>query len=570
MASSATEQNVGAPASHPYTCNTCQVAFRNSDLQKGHMRGDWHRYNLKRRVASLPPISSEVFSDKVLQARASTTADADRVGFERGCDVCQKTYYSENSFRNHLSSQKHKAKQAAAAQTQGTESVHGDEASSIVSSTFSLGDPQPTTKSQASIEVDSDAEEEFSQVVEGIKLTSLNERPSPVKRPSNPHLSAAGQNKTAHPLSPPAEQDSSSATPTPSKSSAAATSNKSCLFCNYNSPTVPLNIAHMERFHGLFIPEKQYLVDVDGLIAYLQNRIREDCECIFCGKVKNDVFAVQTHMRDTSHCKIPYTTIQEQLEIGDFYDFRSTYSDDGSDDEDMEDADDKQNGGAKLGGKRATKTTGEDGDVIMGEEDGWETDSSASSLDSADLTAVPADQHYHQYERLGKHPHHSSTDPRAHHQRDGWHSHGHKHNRAVFYDEYELHLPSGKSVGHRANNRYFRQNLRNYPSVAERERVAQLAIENGDEDDDEIEEMDVDGRLQLSPPASRGRSLRTTRNLGLINVSEKAKRELTKHGHKSERIAEAAVQRRAAKFSSKSIGSSFRWGGSAASGVGGR
>lgn len=28
-------------SSHPYTCNTCQVAFRNSDLQKGHMRSDW-------------------------------------------------------------------------------------------------------------------------------------------------------------------------------------------------------------------------------------------------------------------------------------------------------------------------------------------------------------------------------------------------------------------------------------------------------------------------------------------------------------------------------------------------
>ena len=26
---------------HPFTCNTCQVAFRNIDLQKGHMRSDW-------------------------------------------------------------------------------------------------------------------------------------------------------------------------------------------------------------------------------------------------------------------------------------------------------------------------------------------------------------------------------------------------------------------------------------------------------------------------------------------------------------------------------------------------
>lgn len=32
---------IDTTASHPYTCNTCQVAFRNSDLQKGHMKNDW-------------------------------------------------------------------------------------------------------------------------------------------------------------------------------------------------------------------------------------------------------------------------------------------------------------------------------------------------------------------------------------------------------------------------------------------------------------------------------------------------------------------------------------------------
>lgn len=34
-------QDKDTSSSHPYTCNTCQVAFRNSDLQKGHMRSDW-------------------------------------------------------------------------------------------------------------------------------------------------------------------------------------------------------------------------------------------------------------------------------------------------------------------------------------------------------------------------------------------------------------------------------------------------------------------------------------------------------------------------------------------------
>lgn len=31
----------GTATSHPYTCNTCQVAYRNNDLQKGHMKSDW-------------------------------------------------------------------------------------------------------------------------------------------------------------------------------------------------------------------------------------------------------------------------------------------------------------------------------------------------------------------------------------------------------------------------------------------------------------------------------------------------------------------------------------------------
>jgi len=474
---------IAAPASHPFTCNSCQVAFRNNDLQKGHMKGDWHRYNLKRRVASLPPVSSEVFAEKVLQARATNTAEAGKAAFERVCTACQKTYFSDNSYKNHMLSQKHKANAALQATKEAT--AADDAASSVMSSTFSLGEPQRQIPDEG---LDSDAEEEFTHVVEGLKKTNIDDRTSPVRRPSNPHLSAAGQHKADHPVSSSSgsEQQSLSGTPAPSKTGVPASSLKSCLFCNYMSPTVVLSVTHMERFHGLFIPEKQYLVDLEGLLEQLQKKVREAFECLVCGKVKGDVFAVQTHMRDTAHCKIPYTTEPEQLEIGDFYDFRATYSDDGSEDESMDD-DDKQNGGAKLGEKRTAK------DGAAEEDDGWETDSSASSLDSDDLHAVPADHHYHQYERLGRHPHHSQTDPRAHHQLDGWHSHAHKRLiTAVFYDEYELHLPNGKSVGHRAHNRYYRQNLRHYPTAEEREERRQLAITEGDA-------MDVDDEAEAAP-----------------------------------------------------------------------
>ena len=67
-----------AASAHPFTCNTCQVAFRSSDLQRTHMQSDWHRYNLKRRVASLPPLTSEIFAEKVLANKASAAATAAR------------------------------------------------------------------------------------------------------------------------------------------------------------------------------------------------------------------------------------------------------------------------------------------------------------------------------------------------------------------------------------------------------------------------------------------------------------------------------------------------------------
>lgn len=483
------------------------------------MKSDWHRYNLKRRVTSLPPISSEVFTEKVLQARATTTAEAEKAGFETVCDVCQKTYFSENSYRNHLGSAKHRAR-AAASLSQPNKAV--DDASSVMSSTFSLGEPVDTKA-----EVGSDAEEEFTEVIENLKKTGLHDTTSPIKRPSNPHLSASDLHKSNHPVSQSSSERQSavatpsSSTPTPSKSGAPVLSLKSCLFCNYESPTPRLSATHMERIHGMFIPEKQYLVDLEGLLAALQQRVFEGHECIFCNKVKANSEAVQTHMRDIGHCKIPYTTEYEQLEIGEFYDFRSTYSDGEDDSDDESDDGDKQNGGAKLGARRRTKIAGEDGDEVNGEDDGWETDSSASSLDTEDLHAVPAEQHYHQYERLGKHPHHAHDDPRSHHQRDGWHSHAHKHTHAVFHDEYEMHLPSGKSVGHRSLNRYYRQNLHSHPSPEERAERQAIAAAEAEDD------MDVDGEDGQVVRRDRGRSRAMIgRGNGMAGVTAQKKKEV--------------------------------------------
>ncbi|KAG5994244.1 hypothetical protein E4U43_003278 [Claviceps pusilla] len=522
MASVATAAaGVGTAASHPYTCNTCQVAYRNIDLQKGHMKSDWHRYNLKRRVASLPPISSEVFSEKVLQARASSAAEADKAYFERACEACNKTYYSENAYQNHVLSSKHKANESAAGGPPRRR--QDDETTSVISSTFSLGEPTLIAKD----DLDSDAEDEFNQVIESLQKAkvSADQRPSPVSRPSNPKPTAQKDGEK--------EEDAES-TASPHSGAEPVWTLNSCIFCNFESPSLPLSVQHMERFHGMFIPEKAYLVDLEGLVKQLQRQISEFHECLACGKMKSSVFGVQTHMRDKGHCKIPFTSEAEQLAIGDFYDFRSTYSDDEGDEDDDDDGSvtegEEPRGGAKLGSKRKSKTVGEDGQEIGEDEDaeGWETDSSASSLDSADLTAVPAEGHIHQYERLNRHPHHSSRDPRHHRQADGYHSRAHKHTHAAFYDDYELHLPTGRSVGHRSLNKYFRQNLNNYPTPEER--AERLAIEGPGSDAEERSKKD--GSVVLRNGQRFKRDVVPRGAAGLANVSDEKKKAARKSEHR--------------------------------------
>lgn len=474
----------------------------------------YSRYNLKRRVTSLPPISSEVFTEKVLQAQATSSAAATKAAYEKTCTACQRTYFSQNAYQNHVGSQKHKAKLAEAKEEQVN-----DEASSVMSSTFSLGEPVPTSE-----KIDSDAEGDLIEVLEGVGKFHVRDIPTATHQPSQPQPSTIDDTKST----------TSSVAAAAADEVSVESSLMRCLFCNFDSQSVSLNAVHMEKTHGMFIPEKPYLVDLEGLIESLREKIHYLHECLYCGKLKPTVFGLQTHMRDKGHCKIPFETEDEQLEIGEFFDFRSTYSDD-EDESDSEDALPGKNrsGGVKLGATRRPVMAGENGEALD-DGDGWETDSSESSLDSADLTAVPLDQRTHQYEKLDQHPHHSHSDPRPHHNKDGWHSHAHKHNHAVFHSDYELHLPSGRTAGHRSLNKYFKQNLHNHPSAEERQE--QLAIEAAASSDSE----EYDQRVARRTDRERGRALTSRANggTGMLGVTDEKKKEVQAAEKRSRKIEE--------------------------------
>lgn len=473
------------------------------------MQSDWHRYNLKRRVASLPPLTSEIFAEKVLANKASAAATAARASFQKRCDICDRAYFSEGAYVNHLGSQRHRT--LLARKSESIHDVHG-EIASMSGSTFSLGEPVDAVSTQdGEDDVDDDDERtgnvvDLTQDLSGVK----SDKSSPAKHVDHDLKNGLGKGDIKSVEAEDDVEEEQDYTADLSR----------CLFCNHESSDLESNTLHMNKNHGFFIPESDYLADLPGLITYLSETIQVLHECLYCHKHTQSSVSAQTHMRDRGHCMMAYTTEDDQLDVGDFYDFRSTYSDDESP---GQEGDAVQNIG--LGARRAVVTTvsGQDGDVDIADasdEDDWESDTSSTTVD--DQTPV-----VQQKKGLGDHGN-GEIDV-----------HG---SNAAYVDEYELHLPSGRTAGHRSLRQYYRQNLRNHPA-AETERQARLLT--GSSSDSAQARNDSDD----TESAHRGRQLVTRENggLGMIGVSEAKRREV--------RVAEKRQEKRAQRATAQ-----YEWG----------
>lgn len=82
-------------------------------------------------------------------------------------------------------------------------------------------------------------------------------------------------------------------------------------------------LEHMKKKFGFFIPDTEYLVDFNGLLTYLSEKIRLGGYCIYCQKHLFPGRPCQSHMLSKSHCKMRYEEGIDMDEFDQFYDFSS-------------------------------------------------------------------------------------------------------------------------------------------------------------------------------------------------------------------------------------------------------
>ena len=200
-------------------------------------------YNLKRRIASLPPISATVFQKQVLASDSGNDEKEESSLFRRSCNACEKHYTSPKAWQTHLMSRNHVQKTA--------------EVDSRVS--FSSDESPPSTLPLTGHEED--------------QLANKEDSFSPAQ----------------------------------------------CLFCNVESASMDSNLTHMSHAHSFFIPDAEYLIDMESFLSYLFAVVSVFHECLSCGSSKATKFAVQAHMRGQGHCNVDFENDEHDLKQ--FYDF---------------------------------------------------------------------------------------------------------------------------------------------------------------------------------------------------------------------------------------------------------
>lgn len=282
-------------------CNACQCPIASNEERTVHYKSEWHRYNVKRRVAGLQSIPQSLFNNQLslLQEKKNST---DREKTKQHCAVCNKTFQSQSAFQVHLQSKKHIKKQ----QSKGNNNDNEED--------------------------DNEQEEE-----------ELNKQPQPPNKPivqetkTNPNT-ASNETDLKEDGEEEFEDDGLD------MDESAAIPLLTCLFCRtkFEESEKQIYLDHMLKQHGFFIPFVEFLTDLDGFLTYCGEKIGIGRMCLWCngrGRARYPtVSAVQQHMKQKSHCKIRLDTEEEEEEFMDFYAFPREDGEEESEEEEEEEA----------------------------------------------------------------------------------------------------------------------------------------------------------------------------------------------------------------------------------------
>ncbi|CAD5319393.1 unnamed protein product [Arabidopsis thaliana] len=246
-------------------CNSCNKDFEDDAEQKFHYKSEWHRYNLKRKIAGVPGVTEALFEARQA-AIAQEKVKAVEAPMLYSCGICNKGYRSSKAHEQHLKSKSHVLKASTST---------GEEDKAIIKQL-----PPRRVEKNNTAQLKGSIEEEESEESEDEWIEVDSDEDLDAEMNEDGEEEDMDEDGIEFELDP-----------------------ACCLMCDKKHKTIEKCMVHMHKFHGFFIPDIEYLKDPKGLEA------------------------VRKHMDAKGHCKVHYGDggDEEDAELEEFYDYSSSY-----------------------------------------------------------------------------------------------------------------------------------------------------------------------------------------------------------------------------------------------------
>lgn len=229
------------------------------------------------------------------------------------------------------------------------------------------------------------------------------------------------------------------------------------LFDNTVCNSVKSNAKRMYKKYGFFIPDQEYLIDLEGLIGYCHEKIYFGHVCLYCHKTFRSAQGCKNHMVSLSHTKLLYEPGYDLEELAVFYNF------------------DEVNESFLKQINSAPKTTTKDSSLTNQED----------SIEKLDKPSIADDEEWEDVddedmdEDSDDDDNEDNNNNEADDDDDMYNEYQNEIGRMGFdvTELGELVFPDGRIIGHRALRRYYKQNLR--PTRDETSSTAVMAARLG-------------------------------------------------------------------------------------------
>ncbi|KAI7838285.1 hypothetical protein COHA_007855 [Chlorella ohadii] len=289
-------------------CSTAGAYFDNKDELTEHYRSDFHRYNLKRKIAGLPPVTREWYEARKAQLLASSATPVQKVWFD---PLTRRKFYSENTYLAFARSKKY----------QELVRKSGEPAPAPIVTLRKVEEAQQPQQPQ----------QEQQQAAGFTMKPAVKSAGAAAQQAQQAQQAAAAEQEAEEEEGEDGEADEGSEWETASEEEMQTDQKweewdvRRSLFDNHISASMEDNLEYMFKNFGFYFPDSQFLADPEGLLKYLGAKLQYGHVPLYesgdnpNAKQFQSLHAVQRHMVDTNKCKMAYDDNEEEYE--DFYDY---------------------------------------------------------------------------------------------------------------------------------------------------------------------------------------------------------------------------------------------------------